>query len=132
MAILLTCFFWFILLMILGEDGAGEDWVGWAILSLLLASWLLWGALFMRQYSPGSPVSLTDTITGWLLKGSILEILVAIPSHILSRHRNECCAPGFTLAGLVTGISLAVMAFGPGVFFLLVKRVREKKMAGSP
>jgi len=131
LAVLFTCFFWFILLMFLGEDTAMEEWLGWANLALMLGLWVLWGILFYRRFTPDSPGSLTEAITRWLIAGSILEILVAIPSHILSRHRDDCCAPGFTLLGLVTGISLAVMAFGPGVFLLLAARVREKRMAGS-
>jgi hypothetical protein len=131
LAVLLTCFVWFILLMIFGEETAMAEWLGWGNLSLLFCLWVFWGVLFYRRFSPESPGSLTEAITRWLLAGSILEILVAIPSHILSRHRDECCAPGFTLFGLVTGISLAVMAFGPGVFLLLAARVKEKRMAQS-
>jgi hypothetical protein len=108
------------------------DGLAWTNLGLLLGMWLAWAVLFYRRYSPDTPGSVTEAITRWLLAGSILEILVAIPSHILSRHRDECCAPGFTLLGLITGISLAVMAFGPGIFLLLAARVKEKRMAQSP
>ena len=129
MALLLTCFVWFIFNMLLGEDASGGPLFEWGAPALLGILWLFWGALFFRSFTAADPGSLTSTITKWLLKGSILEILIAIPAHILSRHRNECCAPGFTLFGLVTGISVAVMAFGPGIFFLFARKVREKRMA---
>jgi hypothetical protein len=87
------------------------------------------GAFFLKNLSSENPSSLTSNVTEWLLKGSVLEILIAIPAHILSRQRGECCAPGFTLFGLVTGISVAVMAFGPGLFFLFARKVREKRAA---
>ena len=71
----------------------------------------------------------TATITNWLLKGSILEMVVAVPSHIIARQRGDCCAPGMTLIGLATGLSVALMAFGPGVFLLFAKRIKDKKRA---
>ena len=39
-----------------------------------------------------------------------------------SRTRGDCRAPLFTLLGIATGLSVALLAFGPGLFFL----VREK------
>jgi len=62
-----------------------------------------------------------------LLRGSILELLVAVPSHIIVRQRNECCAPIVTFWGIVTGISVMLLSFGPGVLFLFAARVRRKK-----
>ena len=131
MGVLLGCIFFFILLMILGEDGTQADVYGWAVLGIMAACWLIWGFLFYRRFSSEDPASLTNAITGWLLKGSILEVLVAIPSHIISRQRNECCAPGFTLLGLVTGLAVALLAFGPGLFFLLAGRIRQKRGTGG-
>jgi hypothetical protein len=59
------------------------------------------------------------------LRGSILELLVAVPSHIVVRHRNDCCAPIGTFWGIVTGISIMLLSFGPGVFFLFVERCQR-------
>jgi hypothetical protein len=68
-------------------------------------------------------------MTRWLLTGSILELLVAIPAHILSRRREECCAPGLTLVGLAMGLAVAILAFGPAFFLLVVRRMGEKRVA---
>lgn len=65
----------------------------------------------------------------WLLRGSILEVIVAIPSHVIARRRDECCAPDFTLVGIIAGLSVALLSFGPGVFFLFAERVRSKRRA---
>ncbi len=129
--VLLTCFVWFILIMVLGEDAAMTDPFGWGALGLLGVLWLSWGALFYRSFSAEDPRAMTTTITRWLLKGSILGVLVSIPSHIVSRHRDECCTPAFTFLGLVTGISVAIMAFGPGLFFLFARKVKEKRVAAG-
>lgn len=131
MGILLACFVWVVALMIWGENGWGGDWFGWLLLGLLVCGWACWGVVFYRCYSPGDPKAFTARVGRWLLAGSILEMLVAIPSHILARERNDCCAPGITLFGLATGLSVALLAFGPAVFFLLAGRVRAKKGTGG-
>jgi hypothetical protein len=63
----------------------------------------------------------------WLLRGSILELLVAVPSHIIVRRRGDCCAPLGTFWGIATGISVMLLCFGPGVFFLFVERFERLK-----
>lgn len=129
MAVLLLGFVYCVLLMLLGEDGVDPFLPTVPTLSGLFAVWILWGGLFFKGFSPESPDALTRRITRWLLRGSILELLVAVPAHIISRQRGECCAPGLTLFGLAMGLSVAVLAFGPGVFFLLARRIGEKRKA---
>jgi hypothetical protein len=88
-------------------------------------SWLLWTIIFMRfAKSEKSEVFLNRSVR-WLLRGSILELLVAIPSHIVVRRRDDCCAPIGTFWGIATGISVMLLCFGPGVYFLFVERFRR-------
>lgn len=101
---------------------------GWLWLVLTGASWLVWGVWFYKSCRAGDPNVQISTISRWLLSGSILEMIVAIPSHIISRNRNDCCAPFATLVGIMMGLSVAVMSFGPGVFFLFAKRIRQKRI----
>lgn len=118
----------FLLFMIVGESGP-EFLYEWPLLVTLVGSWLAWGMLFYRKYQGEGAGAFTATVTNWLLKGSILEMVVAVPSHIISRQRDDCCAPGITLIGLATGLSVALMAFGPGVFLLFAKRIKDKRRA---
>lgn len=97
-----------------------------------LGLWAFWGVVFCRAWSPDDPLSSTRRMADWLLRGSILEVVVAIPSHIISRNRDECCAPVFGLVGIVTGLSVALMAFGPALFLLFVRRMRSKRAAARP
>lgn len=99
----------------------------WPILIVPAIFWILWGFIFYRNYSAADPNKFTSVVTRWLLKGSILELLVAIPSHIISRHRQECCAPPITFIGIITGLAIALLSFGPGIFFLFAKRIKDKK-----
>jgi len=131
MAVMTVMFFYSILLMFFGEERVllDEEW----FLASLAVLWLAWGVIFYRSFSKGDASSFVSGITRWLLRGSILEVVVAIPSHIISRQRGECCAPAITLLGITTGLSLALLSFGPGVFFLFVKRIRDKRgKAQSP
>lgn len=126
-AALLLVFVYSVLLMLFGEDGVDPFLPTVPTLLGVVGVWILWGALFFKGFSPEHPEALTRRVTRWLLRGSILELLVAVPAHIISRQRGECCAPGLTLFGLATGISVALLAFGPGVFFLLAGRISEKE-----
>jgi hypothetical protein len=88
-------------------------------------SWLLWTIIFMRFAKSEKPEAFLNRSVRWLLRGSILELLVAIPSHIVVRRRDDCCAPIGTFWGIATGISVMLFCFGPGVYFLFVERFRR-------
>ncbi|NJN14652.1 MAG: hypothetical protein HC813_03285 [Planctomycetes bacterium] len=128
MGILLAAFFWFAALILWGEKGLDRHEVlGVLVLALFLAGWIFWAVRFRRAYVESDPRAFPRRIARGHLRGSILAMLIAIPSHILSRQREECCAPGLTLFGLATGLAVALLAFGPGLFFLFARRVREKR-----
>ena len=65
----------------------------------------------------------------WLIKGSILELLIAVPSHIYVRGRNDCCAGFATFFGITMGISVMLLSFGPAVFLLYRARMLRLKKA---
>ena len=90
-----------------------------------LAFWIIWGVIFRSFAKSDDPDTLLKRNTRWLLRGSILELLVAVPSHIIVRRRGDCCAPLGTFCGIATGISIMLLCFGPGVFFLFVERCKR-------
>ncbi|MDX1375419.1 MAG: hypothetical protein R3357_07660 [Burkholderiales bacterium] len=82
--------------------------------------WALWGALFYLYYRDASnPVA---AAVSWLLKGSVLELLIAVPTHVVVRQRGDCTAPHVTAYGIVTGIAIMLLCFGPGVLALYRKK----------
>jgi hypothetical protein len=97
------------------------------ILWPLLACWSIWAFIFQRAARADSPDTLMKRLTRWLLRGSILELLVAVPSHVIVRRRDDCCAPMGTFWGIATGISVMLLCFGPGVYFLFVERFQRLK-----
>jgi hypothetical protein len=104
---------------------------GWSTLFsmilMMLVLWLIWAVVFQNFAKPDDPDALLKRITRWLLRGSILELLIAVPSHVIVRRRDDCCAPAGTFWGMATGISVMLLCFGPGVFFLFVERVQRLK-----
>ena len=93
--------------------------------------WIFWAVVFSRIANTVSPEAFFNRCIRWLLKGSILELLVAIPSHIIVRRRDECCAQFFTFWGIAAGISVMLLCFGPGVYFLFVERFRKLQSRGK-
>lgn len=94
----------------------------WGLLAVILV-WGGWGALFYVYRESIS--KRLDRAMKWLLTGSILELLIAVPSHIIVRHRDDCSAPGVTAFGIATGIAVMLLAFGPSVLFLYQKRMNR-------
>lgn len=95
------------------------------MLMTVLIFWLVWGLVFRRATRSDAPEALLSRSTRWLLRGSILELIIAVPSHVIVRRRDDCCAPVGTFWGLATGISVMLLCFGPGVYFLFVERMNR-------
>ena len=84
-------------------------------------AWLFWGIVFYFFLRNSSAI--VDQIVSWLLRGSVLELLVAVPCHVIVRRRHDCSAPAVTSFGIVTGIAIMLLSFGPSVLFLYKKRL---------
>jgi hypothetical protein len=93
----------------------------------VLGSWVIWAAVFYAfGHAQDMPV-LAQRLSRWLVKGSIVELLVAVPCHIIVRHRNDCCAPGITFFGIAAGLAVMAIAFGPSVLLLVNSRLRQMR-----
>jgi hypothetical protein len=85
------------------------------------ALWVLWAVLFYLYFRNSSAV--VTRLISWLLKGSVLELLIVVPCHIIVRRRHDCSAPVATSWGIATGIAIMLLSFGPSVLFLYKKRL---------
>jgi len=103
-----------------------------AVFATLATLWAIWFVVFSRFTASHDPESLLNRATRWLLRGSILELLVAVPSHIMVRRRDDCCARVSTFWVIALGISVMLIAFGPSVFFLFAQRIRRIQPKPSP
>ena len=89
----------------------------------LTGSWIFWSILFYRMWRECS-----DPVTRalkWLFRGSALELLVAVPTHVIVRRRGDCCAPAGTGFGIAAGIAIMLLSFGPSVLLLVKKRMER-------
>ncbi|HKV63345.1 MAG TPA: hypothetical protein VJO16_15645 [Candidatus Acidoferrum sp.] len=84
-------------------------------------AWLLWAILFYFYFRNSSDA--VTRLISWLLRGSVLELLIAVPCHVIVRRRQDCSAPLATSFGIATGIAIMLLSFGPSVLFLYKKRL---------
>lgn len=90
-------------------------------------SWFICTVAF-AGINQGSSDPLSDA-SRWLFRGSVLELLVAVPAHVIVRRRNDCCAPAFTGLGIYCGVAIMLLAFGPSMLLLFKKRMERYSKA---
>lgn len=98
-------------------------------LGLPLLTWAVWAIVFGRLSLASDVRTFSEVQNRWMLRGSILELLVAVPTHVVTRGRAECCAGFLTFFGITMGLSVMLLAFGPAVFFLFYSR--WKRLGGG-
>jgi hypothetical protein len=98
---------------------------GWIGIIAGLLTWCIWSAAFFRLSRKTEPSDWLSRQCRLLLKGSILELLIAVPTHIVARYRDYCCGGSMTFIGLTMGISVMLFSFGPAVFFLYADRWKK-------
>jgi len=106
-------------------DKTTDVLIYWIPLGMGVLAWCGWGLIFFRLGRTTEPNDFVSRLCKTLLKGSILELLIAVPTHIIARYRDYCCAGFLTFIGLTCGISVMLFSFGPGIFFLFVARWRR-------
>ena len=97
-------------------------------LEFVMGLWVLWGMVFYVYLRNSSQA--TMRIVSWLLRGSILELLIVVPCHIIVRRRHDCCAPMVTSFGIAAGIAVMLLSFGPSVLLLYKKRLDGYRKSG--
>lgn len=95
----------------------------------ILVAWVAWAVIFYRVYR-NSADAVSRALT-WLLRGSVLELLIAVPAHVIVRRRHDCSAPIATSFGIISGISIMLLAFGPSVLLLYKQRMAKYSMRTS-
>jgi hypothetical protein len=107
---------------VVGDKFLDQYWRGAAqMFGIWAAIWVLWGIVFYLYFRNSTQV--TTRAVSWLLKGSVLELLIAVPAHVWVRRRGDCSAPLATSFGIVTGIAVMLLSFGPSVLLLYKRRL---------
>ena len=107
------------------RDKAFEGWFWWGAILAGVVIWCAWAVLFYRTSRVSEAGDVVSRQCRLMLRGSILELLIAVPTHIVARGRDYCCAGVMTFIGLTLGISVMLFSFGPSVLFLYAERSRR-------
>jgi hypothetical protein len=102
-------------------DDVPSSW-GWAILFSSIGVWAAWSIVFALIAVRSGPGRIGTTLHRLLIAGSVLELLVAVPSHVVVRRRNLCCADIVTAFGICIGVSVMIVSLGPSVLILYHRR----------
>jgi hypothetical protein len=113
------------------QDKGTADWIGWAAIVAGVAIWIAWAVLFYRASHAAAPADVITRQCRLMLRGSVLELLIAVPTHIVARSRDYCCAGFATFLGLTLGLSVMLFSYGPAVFFLYADRWRRLRPGSS-
>lgn len=103
----------------------GSETIMWAILLALPVVWLIWVLVFASLSSSIGRLQLNGRLYRTLFAGSVLELLVAIPMHMVVRKRDECCAGMMTALGIGIGLIVMLIAMGPAVYYLFYHRYQQ-------
>jgi hypothetical protein len=118
-------------LLFLGAAMATQEWMsgsakfGWIILGGTGAVWICWIVFFGWLARSVERGTLNDRLYQCLLAGSLLELLIAIPMHLIVRRRGQCSAGMGTGIGIGVGIIVMLITLGPAVFFLYFRRYKQ-------
>ena len=104
------------------DKPVNAGWSEWPALIIGLLTWGIWAVVFARMSRTTTPTDFVSRQCRALLKGSVLELLIAVPTHIVARCRDYCCAGLMTFIGLTMGLSVMLFAFGPALLFLFAAR----------
>ena len=91
--------------------------------------WGIWTLIFQRFYRKRDDQAMP--LFRWLYGGSVLELLIVVPSHVLVRSRGDCSAPILSAYGIATGLAVMLLAFGPGVIYLYLKQLDKYEEPGT-
>jgi len=118
-------------ILILGAGIAVAEWQrldekwAWIMVAIAATSWLLWGIIFWMMSAKRTPAAIASRLHRYLLAGSVLELLVAVPTHLVVRRRTECCAGIATASAICAGVAIMILSFGPSVAFLYYRRWKQ-------
>ncbi len=118
-------------ILCLGAGMAIHEWIRmpdfplWLTSAIVLMLWGLWTFVFWILSGQRNPSSFGGHLHHWIYAGSVLELLIAVPAHVVCRRRSECCAGIESGIGLCMGIAVMLVAFGPSIVLLYYRRCKQ-------
>jgi hypothetical protein len=97
----------------------------WIIIGL---SWVIWGTVFFIKYKDKPRYKILRNLISTIITGSLIELLAAIPSHIIVSRRPGCFVGLATACGIIGGIAVMLWSFGPGIIFLFLREIYKAEL----
>ncbi|MBN1384827.1 MAG: hypothetical protein JW983_08105 [Elusimicrobia bacterium] len=108
-----------------------EHWFEYSFFIVMGLSWIIWGIIFFIKYKDIERYKVLKKLISTVIAGSLIELLAAVPSHIIVSRRPGCFVGILTACGISGGIIVMLWAFGPGIIFLFL-REKYKNIPASP
>ncbi len=104
-----------------------DAYLVWGFWILVGINWIGWSTVFLVTYSHNGRYTLASRLFQALFRGSLLELLVAIPSHVIASRRPGCFVGMLTGLGVSGGIAVMLWAFGPGIILLFLRERHRRE-----
>jgi hypothetical protein len=101
------------------------------LVSLLAGGWVLWGFLLFVFGQRWERLRFLKRFTAIAFFGSLAELLVTIPSHMIVIRRPGCIVGLGTMLGIIAGIAVMIWSFGPAIAILFLRPRYLKEMAAA-
>jgi hypothetical protein len=98
----------------------------WGTIGVVVGTWLTWSLVFFRASRNRDPQNVAASQTRFLIVGSLLELTLAMVVHAISRFRGICCTGFLSYLAIVLGLSILLLSYGPGMFLLLIERLKRR------
>ena len=122
--LVVASFFSLVELIKIDFDDASLLWVFWVLIGV---NWIGWSIAFLVTYAQHDRYTVARKLLSALFRGSLLELLVAIPSHVIVSRRPGCLVGMFTGLGVSSGITVMLWAFGPGIILLFLRNKHRRE-----
>jgi hypothetical protein len=95
--------------------GGGFLWI------CLGVSWLFWSVLLLAHTHRLDRFQAIHRLARYVFAGSLAELLVSIPAHILVERRSGCLVGLGTGMGIFAGLGVMIWSFGPAILLLFLQ-----------
>jgi len=106
-------------------EGDVNEYLFWGFIGL---NWIVWSIIFFIRQRRTERYKVIRNLIATLFAGSLIELMVSIPSHIIVSRRPGCFVGIGTTIGIACGIGVMLWAFGPGIILLFLKERRENEL----
>lgn len=97
------------------------DWGAYVFWGIVFVNWVVWAALFYFHCQGRDRFPVLKRLTLAVLGGSLVSLLVSVPSHIIVARRPGCLVGISTGVGITAGLCVMLWSFGPGIILLFLR-----------